>query len=212
MVELSSALAAGVALDFARDPARPILRYPQSAESIVHALLDEARRPELRRVLSLAAAYRRALIQADPEAERLAGDLDPALAEAVRRTLPGDASAPVTHRDAFYRNEFIRARTIAISGNTRHHASPAPIRHPWIDLDPATLREVLGPDVDDPHALACLRFDVLAAVREIEEQIATGKITPVVRLVRGRALALWLGMEQLARLMVAWDARMRRRA
>jgi hypothetical protein len=82
---------------------------------------------------------------------------------------------------------------------------------PPLALDPQTVREVLGRDADDPHAVACLRFDVLATVRRLEQEIASGRITPRVRLIRGQPLALWLGMEQLARLMGAWDAWMRGR-
>jgi hypothetical protein len=93
----------------------------------------------------------------------------------------------------------------------RHKAEVLALLMPEPPLDPQTVREVLGRDADDPHAVACLRFDVLATVRRLEQEIASGRITPRVRLIRGQPLALWLGMEQLARLMGAWDAWMRGR-
>jgi hypothetical protein len=83
-------------------------------------------------------------------------------------------------------------------------------RPPSLALDPATTREVLGRDADDPHAVACLRFDVLAVVRQLEQEIERGEITPGLRIIRGNPLALWLGMDQLARLLGAWDERTRR--
>lgn len=205
VADLAAAVDAGVALDFTRDPERPVLRYPPAAEVLVRPLLDEAYRPELRRVLALAAAYRRALLDGGQDAEALAADLGPTLAEAVRRTLPGDASAPVTHRDALYRDEFIRARAIGISGNTRHHASPAPMRHPPAlpRLDPGTVREVLG-DRPDPHAVACLAWDVMNAVRDLEQEILSGVIAAGPRLVHGRPLGDWLDLGDVARLLRAW--------
>lgn len=210
--ELAAAVEAGAALDFTRDPERPVLRYPRAVDSLVRPLLAEPRRPEQRRVLSVAVRYRRALLDGGAEAERLAGDLGPTLAEAVRRTLPPDASGPLTRSDAFSRNEFIRARAIGISGNTRQDASATQMRQPWVDLDPATVADALGRDAGDPHAVGCLRFDVLAAIRGLEQEIESGEITPGVRLVRGRPLADWLDLDELTRLLRAWDQRTRRRA
>lgn len=77
------------------------------------------------------------------------------------------------------------------------HASSVTPR--GLALDPVTLREALGADADDPHAVACLRFDVLAAVRRLEEEVATGKITSGVRRVHGRPLADWLDLADVAR-------------
>jgi hypothetical protein len=84
-------------------------------------------------------------------------------------------------------------------------------RAPSLVLDPETVAEVLGRH-PDPHDLGILRLDIMTVVREIEQEIHSGTITSGVRLVRGRPLAQWLGMEQLAQLMGAWDARTRRRA
>jgi hypothetical protein len=71
---------------------------------------------------------------------------------------------------------------------------------PSIALDGVTVREALGV-TPDTHALACLSFDVLAAVRQIEVEIATGAIAPRPLLVRGRPLADWLRLEDVARLL-----------
>jgi len=67
-------------------------------------------------------------------------------------------------------------------------------------LDTETVREVLGPDAADPHAVACLRFDVLAAVRQLEAGIASGVLPPR-RLVHGRPLADWLSLDDVVRLL-----------
>jgi hypothetical protein len=67
-------------------------------------------------------------------------------------------------------------------------------------LDPVTVREVLGAHADQ-HDLGILRLDVLASIRKLEAEIATGSITPRVRLVRGRPLADWLSLDDIARLM-----------
>jgi len=53
-----------------------------------------------------------------------------------------------------------------------------------LTLDQETLRHILGPDTDDPHAVACIRFHVMASVREIEAGITTGHLPPR-RLIRG---------------------------
>ena len=158
--DLAAAFRAGASLDFTRDPERPVLRYPpdSDAERLVCALLAEEQRAELRRILTTAAAYRRATARSDPEAARLAEELGPAVAEAVRRAIPRDAFPPVTHRDAFYRDEFVRARASRSSDRTRHDASPGPMRqpparpassppvyaHPWPDALPSLGRRTVG--------------------------------------------------------------------
>lgn len=70
-------------------------------------------------------------------------------------------------------------------------------------LDPETVREVLGPK-PELHDIACIRFDVLATVRRLETEIQNGVIPPGVRLVRGRPLADWLDLDEVARLLRAW--------
>ena len=66
-----------------------------------------------------------------------------------------------------------------------------------VTLDPVTVSEVLGADADDPHAVACVKFDVLAAVREIETGIRAG-VLPARRLIHGRPLADWLALDDVA--------------
>lgn len=70
----------------------------------------------------------------------------------------------------------------------------------WVELDPVTIREAAGPGSIDPHAVACLRFDVLAAVHRFEDEIAAGAVAVGPRLVRGRPLADWLDLGEVARL------------
>ncbi len=71
----------------------------------------------------------------------------------------------------------------------------------WVDLDPVAVRETLG-DPPDQHSLACVRFDVLAAVHELETGIASG-VLPARRVVWGKPLADWLTLDALARLLGA---------
>jgi hypothetical protein len=78
-----------------------------------------------------------------------------------------------------------------------------------LDLDPTTILEVFGA-TPDPHDVACVRFDVLAAVHGLEAEIAAGTIAPGVWLVRGRPLADWLHLEDVAALLRAWGSRTRR--
>jgi hypothetical protein len=70
---------------------------------------------------------------------------------------------------------------------------------PAVELDRKAVAEVLGPD-PDVHAVACLQFDVLAAVREIEAGVRAGVLAPR-RLVHGRPLANWLPLDIVARLL-----------
>src|SRR5262245_57728163 len=65
-------------------------------------------------------------------------------------------------------------------------------------LDPVTIREVLGPHPDQ-HDLGIVRLDVLKAVRKLEIEIARGVIKAGVRVVRGRPLADWLSLDDVAR-------------
>ena len=73
-------------------------------------------------------------------------------------------------------------------------------------LNPETVREVLGPHAD-PYDLAILALDVLTVVRSLEQEVASGTITPGLRLIRGRALAEWLDLEDVARLLRTWGSR-----
>jgi hypothetical protein len=73
------------------------------------------------------------------------------------------------------------------------------------DLDPSTVREILGA-IPDPHLVACIAWDVLAAVHEIEAGIRTGHLPPR-RLIEGRPLADWLPLDTLARLIREGGAR-----
>lgn len=72
-------------------------------------------------------------------------------------------------------------------------------------LSPQVVREVLGPR-PDPVSLACLEFDVAAAVAQLEGEIRDGVIGQTPLLVRGRPLADWLDLADVARLLRAGKA------
>jgi hypothetical protein len=74
-------------------------------------------------------------------------------------------------------------------------------------LDRETVREVLGPHADDPHAVACLAWDVRDELRAVEREIGSGVIAARPRLVRNRPLADWLDLDELARLLRLWRDR-----
>jgi TubC N-terminal docking domain len=77
---------------------------------------------------------------------------------------------------------------------------PRPAAPPSLmTLDPTTVREFLG-DHPDPHDLAMLRVDVAEAVARLEAGIRAGHI-PTRQLVRGRPLADWLDLAEVARLL-----------
>ena len=65
-------------------------------------------------------------------------------------------------------------------------------------LNADTVHEVLGRH-SDPHDVACLRLDVLTAVEAVEQGIEQGHL-PACRLIRGRPLADWLVIDEVARL------------
>jgi hypothetical protein len=67
------------------------------------------------------------------------------------------------------------------------------------NLDADAVREVLGP-CPDAHAAACIAWDVLDAVREIQVGIRDG-VLPRRRLIEGRPLADWLPLDDLVRLL-----------
>ena len=71
---------------------------------------------------------------------------------------------------------------------------------PPVSLDMRTVRDVLGPDADNPHAFASLLLEVTDAVRELEAGIRVGVLPPR-RLVHGRPLADWLNLDDVARLL-----------
>jgi predicted Zn-dependent protease len=76
----------------------------------------------------------------------------------------------------------------------------APEPAPSLALDPVTVHEVLGANRDE-HDLGILRLEILAAVRQLEIEIATGVIDKRVRMVRGRPLADWLTIDDIAMLL-----------
>lgn len=76
----------------------------------------------------------------------------------------------------------------------------------WVDLNPETVREVLG-QAPDPHTLACLRFDVLAAFLQLEAEVVSGEIGQRALMVRGLPLGLWLDLADVARLLREGKAR-----
>lgn len=69
-------------------------------------------------------------------------------------------------------------------------------------LAPGLVDEVLGPK-PDPHALAILTFDVMAAVAQLEREIQAGAIGQTPLLVRGHPLGDWLDLADVARLLRA---------
>jgi hypothetical protein len=71
---------------------------------------------------------------------------------------------------------------------------------PSILLNPQTVKEVLGAKPDS-HALACLRFDVVAAVHQLDREVQTGAIGQHPLIVRGIPLGLWVDLAVVARLL-----------
>ncbi len=53
----------------------------------------------------------------------------------------------------------------------------------------------------DPKMVTDVHEQVVAVVRDLEWQIASGKVDPRVRLVCGRPLADWLSLDDVARLL-----------
>lgn len=121
--DLAAVLEAGGRLDFSHDPDRSVLCCPPGAEAVARRLADEEGRAELRRVLTRAAAYRRALLgDAREDAETLARDFEPA----VRAAVETDALRTRTRLDALFRIASPDARAISSSGNSRPNASAGP--------------------------------------------------------------------------------------
>jgi hypothetical protein len=73
-------------------------------------------------------------------------------------------------------------------------------RPPAFMLDTATVHEVLG-DHPDPHHLTMVKFNVMKALAQLERESQAGAIGQTPLLVRGRPLADWLSMDDLARLL-----------
>jgi TubC N-terminal docking domain len=71
-------------------------------------------------------------------------------------------------------------------------------------LYPETMAEVLGP-APEASAVAAVRCEVAAAVCELRAEIETGQLLPRCLLVRGRPLAEWLDLDDVAALLRAWD-------
>src|SRR4029453_6643452 len=69
---------------------------------------------------------------------------------------------------------------------------------PLVRLDATTVREVLGARPALPQ-LAMVQFDVLAAVARLEAEIRLGVIGAAPLRVRGRPLAEWLDVAEIAR-------------
>jgi hypothetical protein len=68
---------------------------------------------------------------------------------------------------------------------------------PSVLLNPRTVKEALGAQ-PDPHDLACLRFDVLAAIHQLEAEIKAGTFAPLPLLVCGIPLGLWVDLTLVA--------------
>ncbi len=73
-------------------------------------------------------------------------------------------------------------------------------RPPRLILNPVAVRETLGPEPDE-EALAALRFDVLAAVRQLQAEIQTGDLGSRPLQVRGHPLGDWLDLADVALLL-----------
>jgi hypothetical protein len=71
---------------------------------------------------------------------------------------------------------------------------------PTITLDAAAFPKALCPSSDDSHAVACLRFDVMTAVRELDDGFRAGQL-PRRRLVHGQPLADRLSLDTVATLL-----------
>ena len=69
-----------------------------------------------------------------------------------------------------------------------------------LDLDQATVAEALGPDADE-HSIAMLKFDIGETVAHYQAGVLAGELPPRL-LVRGRPLADWLSLADLARLLL----------
>lgn len=71
-----------------------------------------------------------------------------------------------------------------------------------LTLDPATLHAVLGPR-PEPAALAELEAEIRWTIAQYRVEMSTGVLGRGVLLVRGRPLADYLGLDAIARLIVA---------
>jgi hypothetical protein len=81
-------------------------------------------------------------------------------------------------------------------------ALSSPTRDP--ELDAVTVREVLG-DSPPPEMLQALRAEMQAALAQVDRELQSGRIGLAPILVRGKPLADWLSLDELA-------ARLRRAA
>lgn len=77
---------------------------------------------------------------------------------------------------------------------------------PAVRLDAQTTAEVLGPD-PAPADLAAARREVSEAVDVLTADIAAGVVASRLLLVRGRPLADWLDLAEVAALLRAWRDR-----
>jgi hypothetical protein len=78
---------------------------------------------------------------------------------------------------------------------------PDPVPVPVVPLDRTTTRELLGTR-PDPAALAALRAEVGAALRQLEAEVTgAAPIRPDVLLVRGRPIADFLDLDVLVRVL-----------
>jgi hypothetical protein len=96
--------------------------------------------------------------------------------------------------------EALRARKAEVLALVR------PSSRTWMNLAPAAVRDALGADPDD-HDVAILRLDLLATIRRLEVEIATGVLGATPMVVRGRVLADWLDLADVARLLRLWEDR-----
>jgi hypothetical protein len=69
----------------------------------------------------------------------------------------------------------------------------------------ALARALLGGDLD-PKALTELQQDVVDGVRALESEVGSGRVMPTRRVIRGRPLAEWLSLDDVACVLRAWRA------
>jgi hypothetical protein len=76
---------------------------------------------------------------------------------------------------------------------TEESSKSLPPPSPAVLLNPRAVKEALGAP-PDPHALASLRLDVLAAIHQLEAEIQAGTISSRPLLIRGRPLGDWVAL------------------
>lgn len=95
-----------------------------------------------------------------------------------------------------------KAQLLRLLAEPKTADSPAPP----LRLDSVTVREVLGP-TPTPEVLQQVESEILAALAGLDQEIRSGQLGPGPMLVRGIPLALWLPLDQVARLLGTYRPR-----